>query len=137
MSLPPFSEFDWKDEIEDIFIINRGGICLFHKSIETKTDLLDDNLISGAISSINVMIEELTHDKGVSVINKKGKSIIIYPGKFVSGIIFSKKDLNNIKLVLKDFIERFETIYSNILIDWDGNIEIFKPIDTMAKKMFL
>ena len=135
LKLPPFGEFDWADKIEDIFLMDNAGICLFHKSF-SGTELVDENLISGAISSINMMLQELTKDEGISTIKKKGKSVIVCPSKLVKGVIFSKEDLDHIKSNLNIFVEKSETMFRSILQDFDGDITVFKPLEGVASDMF-
>jgi hypothetical protein len=135
ITLPPFSEFDWQEKIEELFIINRGGICLYSRDFIKKT-VYDENLTSAAISGVNSILQKLMDAKGISVIKKKGQIVIIYPGNHVSGVLFSSEDLNMAKLFLKELVEKFETIYSNILKDWGGDISIFEPVDKIVKDMF-
>jgi len=137
ITLPPFAEFDWRNKIEHLFIIDKAGICLYNKTFDETSEIMDENLISGAISSINLMLKELTADEGVSVIKKKGKAIIIFPSKFIAGVMFCKEDLNFIKLLLKDLIDKFELIYHHILLDWDGDVTIFKPTEKIVNEIFL
>lgn len=131
ITLPPFSEFDWQEKIEELFIIDRGGICLYSRDFVKKT-VYDENLTSAAISGIDTMLQELMDAKGISVIKKKGQIVIIYPSNLVSGVLFSSEDLNMAKFFLKELVEKFETIYSNILKDWAGDISIFKPVDKIV-----
>ncbi len=137
ISMPPFSEFDWQEKIEDIFLMNSAGICLYHKAFEERSELIDDNLVAGAISSINMMLKEITEtkEKGISVIQKQNKTIIILPSDQVAGIIFSKEDLNYTKIVLKNIVEKFETIYHDILVKWDGDLSIFKPTENILTEI--
>ncbi len=137
ITLPPFAEFDWNEKIEDIFILDKSGICLYHKIFADKSELIDENLIAGAISSINIMLKELTEDSGISVIKKKGKTVTISPSKYVYGVAFCKEDLNYIKVVLKNFVQKFEMVYGSVLKNWDGDVEIFKPAENIAKEIFL
>jgi len=134
MKLPPFSEFDWQEKIENVYLIDLGGICIYNQS---DSESIDKHLVSGAISSINIMLQELTNRKGISVIKKKGKTVIVYPSKYSTGVLFCSEDLNTPKIVLKDFVLKFETIYSHVLQNWDGDIEIFNPVEKMANKFFL
>ncbi|HEY0087230.1 MAG TPA: hypothetical protein VGB37_00205, partial [Candidatus Lokiarchaeia archaeon] len=129
--LPPFNEFDWKDKLEAIFLIDNSGLCLYNKIIKQRKDLIDENLISAAISSINFVLNELTGQKerGISVFKKKGENVIIYPGKYVSGVVYTTEELYYPKVILKEFVDKFEMIYENILINWDGEVSIFKPTE--------
>jgi len=138
-SLPPFSEFEWEQKIEQVFIMARAGICLYNENLLgiKEKELIDENLIAGAITSVNLLLEELTSDTGVVVINKKGKSIVIYPGKYVYGVIFCSEELNYIRVLAKRFVDKFETVYSHILINWDGEITIFKPTTNIVREIFI
>ena len=140
LTLPPFSEFDWEEKLEALFLINNAGICLYYKVFAERKDLMDENLISAAIASINIMLRKLSETEerreGFSVIKKKGENVILYQGEFVSGVLYTSEELNIPKLVLKDFVEKFETLYHNILIDWDGLTDIFKPAEIIADDLF-
>lgn len=136
ITLPPFSEFEWEEKIEHVFIMDKGGICLYNESFEVNTELMDDTLVAGAITSVEILLKELTSDEGIVVINKKGTSIVIYPGKRTYGVIFCSEELNYVKVLLKRFVEKFETLYSNFLINWDGNVDIFQPTKTIVAEIF-
>ncbi len=139
ITLPPFSEFDWQDKIEVVFVINKGGLCLFHKAFIEKYETMDEHLISAAITSVNVLLEELTGSKGkggISVLKKKGQTVVIWAGKLIWGVLYTTEDLNFTKVVLKNFVEKFETLYRNILLNWDGDLNIFQSAEIIANDIF-
>ena len=133
MKLPPFSEFDWQDKVENLYLIDNGGICIYNQE---DSESMDKHLVSGAIASINILLQELTNREGISVIKKKGKTVIVYPSKYSTGVLFCTEDLNTPKVVLKNFVEKFETVYSQVLQNWDGDIDIFTPVEKMANEFF-
>lgn len=136
ITLPPFSEFDWKEKLEQLFIINKTGICLYSYSFKQDVTMADENLISGAISSVDIMLKEITDASGITILKRKEKSILIYPGTSVFGVIFSQEDLNYPKVLLKEQVMKFENLYGNILPNWDGNLDIFKPVENLTKEIF-
>ena len=140
LTLPPFSEFDWQEKIEAIFLINEAGICLYNKIYAKKIGLISEQFISAAIHSINIVLQELVvteeSNKKFSVIKKEGANIIIYQSTFVSGVLYTSEELNFPKIVLKEFVEKFETLYYNFLIDWKGDVDIFKPTETIINEFF-
>ena len=140
LTLPPFSEFDWEEKLEALFLLNNAGICLYYKSFSERKDLMSEHLVSAAIASINIMLRELSETKeqkrAFSVIKKKGENVIIYQGEFVAGVLYTSEELNLPKLALKDFVEKFETLYHNILVDWDGLMDIFSPASIIADDLF-
>jgi hypothetical protein len=140
LTLPPFSEFDWEEKLEALFLINNAGICLYYKVFVERKDMMSEHLISAAIASINIMLRELSETAvqrhGFSIIKKQTENVIIYQGDYVSGVLYTSEELNLPKLALRDFIEKFETLYKNILVDWDGLTDIFKPAEIIANDLF-
>ena len=139
ITLPPLSEFDWLDKIEEIFIMNKTGACLFYKSFTDKKELLNEQIVTGAIASINIVLSELTERKDIGsiVIKKKGKIINIYSSDLLTGVLFSKEKLSYINFYLKQLIQKIETIYRNVLINWDGDLDIFQPVENIINETFL
>ncbi len=133
-----FSEFDWKNNIEEVFLINKNGACIFYKSYIQKLDSLDKHLITSAITSVNIMIKEIlkSGSKETSVIKKKEKLIYLFPGDLITGVIISKKELNTIEFYMKQLIMKIEQVYKNILKNWDGDLDIFDPIDYIFEEIF-
>ncbi len=140
LTLPPFSEFDWQEKIEAVFLVNKAGICLYNKIFIEKKNLMNENLISAAISSINILLQKLTETmerrKDISVIKKKGENVIIYTGKFVSGVLYTSEELNAPKIVLRNLVDKFETLFHNILMSWKGDTSIFDPAEVIVKDLF-
>lgn len=137
IKLPEFSEFDWKKKVEHIFLIDKGGICLYNQSLQKNSKLMDENLVAGAISSVNSLLSQLTQKEGISVIQKEGKLIITYPSEYVYGVLFCSEELDNIKKNLKSFVEKFELVYQDFLGNWNGDISIFSPVEEIVDQMFL
>ncbi|MFW9939106.1 MAG: hypothetical protein ACFFD5_15780 [Candidatus Thorarchaeota archaeon] len=140
LNLPPFSEFDWQEKIEALFVINNAGICLYNKIFTKKKDLTFEQFISAAIHTINIILKELVaakeSNKNFSVIKKEGENIIIFQSTLVSGVLYTSEEVNFPKIVLKEFVDKFETIYYNFLIDWNGDMNIFEPTEIIINDLF-
>lgn len=135
---PFIFEFNWKQVVEDIYIMNKNGASLFHKSFTPKSTILDDSLVTGAMSSISIILKEVTRskEKGISIIKKKGMIIYIYSSKYIIGVLITKDEIKYIKFFLKKFIKRIEMIFTNVLEDWNGDLHIFSPIEFIIEEMF-
>ena len=136
--LPPFNEFDWQEKVEAVFLVNNAGICLYYKYFKEK-ELINENLISAAILSINVTLKEMIGQdyEDISVFKKQHETVVIYPGKFLTGVLYISEDLMTPRIVLKNFVDKFELIYRNILLDWDGETKIFNQAESIVKDIFL
>ena len=138
-NLPPFFEFDWGDKIETIYLMNKSGICLFSKSFTDDTEVLDKHFISGSLASVKIMLNELLRTKNneFSIIKKKGKIVNIFSSSYITGILICKEELEYFKHNLKKLILKVERIYKNILMDWNGDLSIFFPIQNIIDNIFL
>jgi hypothetical protein len=138
IKLPALAEYDWKEKIEELYLINNAGICLLHRNFSGKIDTIDEHLKAGAITSINIILQSLTPSQKTrtSIIEKKGKILTIYSGSFSSGVIISTEELRPITYHLKEFIQKFEAIYADMLLDWRGDTDIFVPVDAMVNQFF-
>lgn len=139
LHLPPFNEYDFKDKVEAVFFITKGGLSLYHKFFKEnkeREEAINENLITGAITTVNLMLEELTNKSGISVLKKKGKNIVIYEGEVVNGVLYTSEELNTSKIVLKEYVEKFELLYKNILEEWKGDPSIFKPVELLTNELF-
>ncbi|NVM54263.1 MAG: hypothetical protein HWN66_11225, partial [Candidatus Helarchaeota archaeon] len=61
--LPAFAEYDWFEKLEELLVMNKAGICLFHKSFTDQISHLNEILMSGALYSVNILLDELTSAK--------------------------------------------------------------------------
>ncbi|MFX0004859.1 MAG: hypothetical protein ACFE9J_15430, partial [Candidatus Hermodarchaeota archaeon] len=138
LKFPTFSEFEWRDKIEEVFLINKNGACIFYKSYIQKSDFLDQHLITGAITSVNIMLKEILKpgSREISMIKKKGKMVYIIPSNLITGVLFSKKESMNIEFYMRQLISKVEQVYKNILKNWDGDLDIFNPIKDIYEEIF-
>jgi len=141
-TLIDFSEFDWKEKTEALFLIDKAGICLYHKIFKKKKELISENLISAAISIVNEMLNELIgsgNDKGVLIIKKPNQIVMIYSGETLSGVLYMTEDLNFPKVKLKEFVDKFELLFKNIIQDQSIKFpkeKLFKYTETITEDLF-
>ena len=132
-------EFNWRNVVEDIYILSLSGASLFHQSYSNiNKKPIDASLVSGAISTVNIILKKLTlsQGKGIGIMRKKGANIYIYTGKYCVGTLISKEDIGYLKYYLKKLIERIEIIYKNVFEDWKGELQIFHPIKSIIEEIF-
>lgn len=136
INLPSLSEQNWKDKIDKLFLMRASGICVYYKFFKDPTNTRQDQIMSGAINTIRMMLKEISQDDGEMVIEKEGKVLITHQGKYITGVIVADQNLRSLNFLLERFIEKVEFLYSNIIRDWDGAMEIFLPIENITKEIF-
>lgn len=137
ISVPSFSEYDWKDNIESLFVLTRTGTCIYEKLFKTIDEKTDKNLISAGLASISILLEHLVDKERSSIIKKEERTIIIYAGNYVYGVIICDKNLKSLKIMIEKLVNLVEILYSNILEEWKGGgLKIFKPIGDFVNSIF-
>lgn len=138
ITLPPFSEFNWHDSIEELLIMNNPGLVIYEKKVKNIEDKHDGVLVGGALKHVKILLENISKSEsgGISTFEKKGIIIIIYQSKHLTGVIFSTKNLRVLQLLLQKLINRIELIYANIIPKWNGDLSVFEPIDILYDDIF-
>ena len=136
LSIPSFSEYDWQEKIDSVIIMHKSGLYIYKRSFRSDPNSIDESIITGTLTTLKLMLEKVTDQEDILTIEKKGKIIIIQPGKFIYGVIICDEKLNSLQILLRRFIERIETIYYNVLKHWNGNLNVFKPLDDISKEIF-
>lgn len=129
--------------IEEFWIIQSTGICLFHKSIRSNTVSLkmkpinDTSLFSGLFSAILTMYSELSSSQIQKLEGDEGKFLfftkhdLIYIVK--AGLNASDKKIKKkIEIIQNLFIKKFE----NELINFDGEISNFSVFEDDLNTIF-
>ncbi len=137
LSTPSFSEYDWKKKVENLFIMHKSGLLIYEKSFIKKDQKSYRSSVSGVITSLRMMLEQMSEEEDTSIIEKKGKYIVIQPGLYIYGVLISEEKLNSLHILLKNLIEKIEVIYYNLLQKWDGDLKVFRPIDKIIQDYFL
>jgi len=137
-NLVPFFEFDWRDKIENIYILDKGGINLYTKSYTEEIKSIDEHYISGAFTSVNIMLNELMNAKNnkISIIEKKNKVITIYSSEFIIGVLVSTEELEYFKHNLRKLVLKIEILYKNLLINWKGDRNEFSSLKEIINEIF-
>jgi hypothetical protein len=137
-NLPSFGEFDWREKIRDLYIINHDGVSLYHHSFSEATASPDQDLIAGGVIGIKTMLAEMTasHQK-LQVIDHQDVKIFFEYGQFVICAIICQEELKTIRFKLKEFITEFELLFSDILQSWKGDMGIFQPTKFLINKVFI
>ena len=135
-SVATLSEHNWQDRIDSLFVVHKSGLFLYKKNFQGKSDIIDDNLISGGITTIEMLLEKTIKKRNFSIIEKAGKVIIIYPGEYIYGILIAREKLKSLQILLNNFIEKIEIIYLSFLKEWKGNKKIFESVENLVKEMF-
>ncbi|MBD3227292.1 MAG: hypothetical protein GF329_03815 [Candidatus Lokiarchaeota archaeon] len=134
-SLPPAEEMDWSSKIIGVYIINNSGIVMVE--FPFTEEKIDANLFSGGISGISTILQEMVDSKEkLRVIDHEDKKLLFEYSESFFSVLLAREDLKILRSKLKTLTNEIERIYFEIIGDWNGNLEVLKPIETMIKNQF-
>ncbi len=137
-NLVPFFEFDWQDKLESIYILNKQGLNLYSLSYKKDSKEINEHFVTGALSSVNIMLNELmnTRENKISIIKKSNKIVNIYSSSLVIGVLVSTEELEYFKQNLRALVLKVETLYRSILLDWNGDRAKFSSLKEIINDVF-
>lgn len=154
---PPFYEFEWRDSLLKLFIINqKNNTCLFFSDLaeflqkvkdlkeidSTPREGTTDKYFSGSLMGIEEVISQLTDTRSekINLIKYEDSYILIEYGTepdYITYVLLVKKELLSIHHLLRTIRKQFESFYREILLELDtlkGNQELlFGSFDVLLK----
>lgn len=137
ISMPSMVEYEWQQKIDGIYLSLKSGLCIYNKDLTSSEDTIDWAIASSSLAVAKIWLKELTETDEVYTIEKKGKTVIIFPGKFIIGVLICREKLKSLQNLLTFFVERIEGIYYHIFENFTGDLSVFEPIDGIVKEFFL
>jgi len=136
---PEFRYIFEKVEKQGLYIIYDDGRGVFDYAFRSDT-AQDPGLVSGMFTAITSFVKEMT--KSAEVLKKIDHgdiTILLEYGNTIFGALFIKgTQSSEIRLPLKEFVQKFEEKYKDILQDWTGSLTPFKDEENtkLVEEMF-
>ncbi|MFW9938317.1 MAG: hypothetical protein ACFFD5_11760 [Candidatus Thorarchaeota archaeon] len=134
---PEFSYTFERVEKQGLYVIYGDGRDVFsYQFAEGMTQ--DPALISGMFSAITSFVRETTKSEDLlKKIDHGDITILIEYGKYIFCALFVKgNETAEVRARLKEFVETFESKYSEILVDWSGALIHFKEDHKLVEDIF-
>jgi len=140
LSIPSFTEFNWREKIRQLYLVNPQGICVFQyafKSSMKSDSIRDEDLFSGGIFAIQSLMQEMINsDKTLSVIDHKDAKIIFEQSPHANVMMIADENLYIIHFKLQQLLKQFELLFGELMKDWNGDLNLFKPLQAIIKNIF-
>jgi hypothetical protein len=123
-------EYSYKfEEVEKqgLYIIYDDGRGVFNYAFRSD-EIQDPGLVSGMFSAITSFVKEMTKStEALKKIDHGDITILLEYGNKIFGALFIKgTESSEVRAPLKEFVEKFEEKYGDILKDWTGALAAFK-----------
>jgi hypothetical protein len=142
IGLPSLTEFEWPKKMKKIFVMHKSGKYIADYNFQenlTGTEEYKDlpKLITGGLTGINKLIDEIVHSKeGLKIMDHKDVKIIFQYGNYLIAVIIVDEALDIYKTKLKKMIDYLEMLYETYLPTWDGDLTQFLIIKPIIKRFF-
>ena len=123
--------FDDAFNLEHLFVLfKRTGTCILFKSFVSEE--IHPILISGFISEICSFGKDLEYQEKVNKITYDDKKLLLSDGEYVRvALVLNKKVSMFLYRNLIEFVNTFERIYSNELLNWRWQFNVFINVGTL------
>ncbi|TXT67265.1 MAG: membrane protein of unknown function [Promethearchaeota archaeon] len=139
-TLPSKEEQEWKNAIQYLYVIQKSGVPIYTEPlVQTlgKKRENDETLISGALTAVSSLMQEIAENKDpLKLIKQEGFSIIIEEGNKVFVAVISLKDLKSIRAKIKAFLEKFEEFFEELLDHEVCDTLAFSPTKKLVEEFF-
>lgn len=142
-SMPPLTELNWMQKMEQLLVIYRDTSSLLYK-FNFKTDGekseegVDSDLAGSAIGGIDMLLGEILADSGhIQEIEHANKKINFVHGEYTISILISTGSSKEFRYRLEMFHLNFEKEYKELLEHFQGEITKFKDLENLIRKHFV
>jgi hypothetical protein len=136
---PELSYIFEKAEKQGLYIIYDDGRGVFNYAFRSDA-IQDPGLVSGMFSAITSFVKEMTKSaEALKKIDHGDITILLEYGTKIFGALFIKgAQSSEVRAPLKEFVEKFEERYKDILKNWSGFLGHFKDEDDnkLVKEIF-
>lgn len=126
---------NWEKSLRNLFILSKDGVNMYDYTFGI--EIQRPELISGMISAMTSFMKEATgSQQDLRIIDQEDKKIILYTGIYTRAALVCDKDLPIIHKRIKKFSEEFERNYGKRLLNWSGELTMFKDAEPIVMKYF-
>ncbi len=143
--LPIFMEVNWRENLNEIYIIHRGaGIPIFHTKFGEKEPApnapkeIGEELVAGGMIGITAMLKEISQSTETMKLFDHGDvKILCEYGADVLIVLYAKVEFHIYWDKLARLRVTVEDLFGTTLHTWSGgNLAIFDPLQALVKNEF-
>ncbi len=125
--------------VEDVFLLSKSGIMISHETRRLKPEV-DEDVLSGMLVAIQEFVRDSFKDEGDIELKKiefGDKKIFMQRGKYLIIAAVMRGEMDSfVEHRLKTALEEIEKKYRDILPNWKGNVEKFRGVRDMLRKIW-
>ena len=137
-----FSDLNWKEKLNELYVINNSGIALYAFSFEKNTNLefFEDTetiLVGGVFSSIEKLLAHMMKtEENLQEIDYQNLKILMEKGEEVFGVLILNDQSSFLQYKLTVFLREFENFFKEEIENFRGDIVTFKIAKKLVQHVF-
>ncbi len=133
---PALDELDWRHQLVELYIIQDGGLLVFHHHFEEDLDI-DQVLTAAGISGVQSLFQEITRsEQGLNVVSIGNYEILFAHGGCFSAVLISRKAYHILLSKVQEFTDKFDIIFGPIIERFEGSLRDFSSVHELVSSVF-
>lgn len=133
---PALGELDWRQQVVELYVIQQGGLLIYHHEFE-KTSELDQVLTAAGISGVQSLFQEITKsDVGLNVVSVGKFEILFAHSDSFTSVLIAKALYNVLVDKIEEFTKSFELMFGKIIKNFEGNLNEFSSARELVTSIF-
>ncbi|MFQ5833355.1 MAG: hypothetical protein ACE5H4_11670 [Candidatus Thorarchaeota archaeon] len=133
---PALDELDWRRQLVELYLIQAGGILVYHHQFAESADI-DQVLTAAGISGMQSLFPEITRsESGLNVVSIRDYAILFAHGGSFTSVLIAKAAYQVLLGKVKEFTGKFDVIFSPIVQNFEGSLREFSSVQELVASYF-
>ena len=129
-------EMDWEKQIVGVYLIQYGGLLVFHYEFEEGSNV-NQVLTAAGISGVQSLFQEITRtESGLNLVSIGEYELFFAHGGTITAVLIAKQPYHILLGKLKEFVTRFEIVLGPVMGKFSGPLDGFEPAIELAEEIF-
>ncbi len=138
--LPSWREIEWKETVESLYVIYKGGVPIFtydFKADEVKgeDESQSSMRVAQTLEVVGSLLNEVLNKGSLKILDMGTKKVIVEQGEHVLFALVADAELDSLKILLRNFRIAFERFFHDIE-NWSGDPSEFDLASVLVGKIF-
>jgi hypothetical protein len=134
---------EWRQYLDRLYLITKAGIALYSTDLKPTSENskerenLNEDLISGGLSGVQMMIKEIAQSQeNIQILDHGDIKFYFHHGEYSVAVLIVKKDLLVFREKLERFHNKFESTNGEILKHFQGDIKSLHDLKELSNHYF-
>jgi len=133
---PALDELDWKRQLVELYLIQAGGLLVYHRQFAETRDI-DQVLTAAGISGVQSLFQEITKsDSGLNVVSIGEYEILFAHGVKFTSVLIARAAYQVLLGKVREFTEKFDDVFGPIVESFEGSLKEFSSARELVDSYF-